>query len=142
MNGPSETPQEAARRLAAPAIRDGYKPEAIHAYTDRDGKPLHWRIRLKHPQTGDKWIRPMRLNGAGYELGEPKHPAGGKPLYRLHDLAARPHDPVMVVEGEWCADMLAALGLLTTTSGAADSAAKADWQPIAGVDVTLATDYA
>ena len=30
---PAETPQQAARRLAATAIRDGYKPEALHIYT-------------------------------------------------------------------------------------------------------------
>ena len=106
MNGPTETPQQAARRLAASAIRDGYRPEALHEYTGPDGNPLHWRIRLKHPETGDKWIRPMRLNGEGFELGEPEYP-NGKPLYRLQELATRPHDPVIVVEGEWCADELA-----------------------------------
>ena len=114
----TETPKEAARRLAAGAIRDGYEPQALHAYTDRDGKPLYWRIRAKNRATGDKWIRPMRLNGAGYELKEPEFP-GGKPLYRLHEIAARPAEPVFVVEGEWCADALAALGLLATTSGGA-----------------------
>jgi putative DNA primase/helicase len=101
MNGPTETPQEAARRLAAPAIRDGYEPEALHTYTDPDGTPLHWRIRLRHPETREKWIRPMRLNGVGFELGEPEYP-DGKPLYGLDKLAARPHDPVIVAEGEWC----------------------------------------
>ena len=94
----SETPQQAARRLAATAIREGYKPEALHAYTDTKGNVLHWRIRAKHPNTGDKWIRPMKLNGEGYTLGEPEYPEG-KPLYRLHDLASRPTDPVIVVEG-------------------------------------------
>ena len=38
---------------------------------------------------------------------------------------------MIVTEGELKADLLAALGLLITTSGAADSAAKADWQPLA-----------
>ncbi|MGH8584786.1 MAG: DUF3987 domain-containing protein [Gammaproteobacteria bacterium] len=139
MNGPTETPQQAARRLSASALRDGYRPEALHVYTDRDGRPLHWRIRLKHPDTGDKWIRPVRMNGAGYELGELEFP-GGKPLYRLHDLAARPDEPVIVCEGELCADGLAKLGVLATTSGSADSAVKADWRPLAGRDVTLWPD--
>jgi len=139
MNGPTETPQQAARRLSAPALRDGYNPEALHTYTDRDGNPLHWRIRLKHPDTGDKWIRPLRLNGVGFELGEPEYP-DGKPLYRLHELAARPDDLVIVCEGEWCADALAKAGALATTSGAADSAEKADWQPLAGRDVTIWPD--
>lgn len=82
MNGPTETAQQALRRLAAFVIRDGYRPEALHEYTDPDGTPLHWRIRLKHPETGEKWIRPMRVNGSGFELGEPAYP-DGKPLYRI-----------------------------------------------------------
>jgi len=135
----SETPQQAARRRAAAAIRDGYKPEALHAYTDAKGNPLHWRIRARHPDTGDKWIRPMKRNGGGYALGEPEYPEG-KPLYRLHDLATRPGDPVFVVEGEWAADHLRKLGVLATTSGAADSAAKADWRPLAGRRITIWPD--
>ena len=42
--------------------------------------------------------------------------------------------------GEWCADALAKAGLLATTSGAADSAAKADWRSLAGRDVTIWPD--
>ena len=135
----TETLQQAARRLAAGAIREGFKPQALHEYSDRDGKPLHWRIRLKNPDTGDKWIRPIRLTGEGYTLGEPEYP-DGKPLYRLHDLATRPDDPVIVCEGEWCADALAKAGALATTSGAADSAGKTDWRPLAGRTVTIWPD--
>lgn len=134
-----ETVKEAARRLSQAAIRDGYKPEALHAYTDEQGNPLHWRIRLKHPDTADKWIRPMKLNSVGYTLGEPDYP-GGKPLYGLHQLASRPNDPVFLVEGEWCADALAKVGLLATTSGAADSASKADWGPLAQRKVIIWPD--
>ncbi len=139
MSGTTETPEKAARRLSAPAIRDGYKPQALHTYTHPDGSVWYWRIRLKSPETGDKWIRPMRRNGAGYELGEPDFP-DGKPLYRLNDLAARAQDGVMVVEGERKADALAKVGVLATTSGAADSARKADWRPLAGRGVTIWPD--
>jgi putative DNA primase/helicase len=131
MTAPHETPQQAARRLATPAIRDGFRPEALHTYADGAGSPLYWRIRLKHPQTGEKWIRPMRLNGEGFALGEPDFPHG-KPLYRLKAVTDRLEEPVTVVEGEWVADALARIGVLATTSGAADSAGKADWQPLAG----------
>lgn len=135
----TETPQQAARRLAAGALRDGYLPQALHEYTTADGEPLYWRIRLKHPESGDKWIRPMQRSGDSYALGEPDFPAG-KPLYRLHELAARPGDPVTVCEGEWCADALVQRGALTTTSGAADSAAKTDWRALAGRRVTIWPD--
>ncbi len=135
----NETPQQAARRLAAAAIRDGYEPEALHVYTDTNGNSLHWRIRARHPGTGEKWIRPMKLNGQGYVLGEPEYP-NGKPLYRLHDLASRSDEPLIVVEGEWCTDALAKVGVLATTSGAADSAGKADWKSLAGRNVMIWPD--
>jgi len=77
----------------------------------------------------------MTLNGEGYTLGEPEYPEG-KPLYRLHDLAPRTADPVIVVEGEWCADALVKVGALATTSGAADSSGKTDWRPLVGRSMT------
>lgn len=63
-----------AARLASSLLAKGYRPEALHQYTDRDGIPLYYRIRLKHPVTGDKWIRPMKRDGDSYVLGEPKFP--------------------------------------------------------------------
>lgn len=135
-----QTPLQAAQRMAARVMRDGFHFEALHEFTDRDGQPLHWRIRLKHPATGDKWIRPMQRFGDGFRQGEPKYP-DGKPLYRLHELAARPDAVVIVTEGEHKADQLATLGLLVTTSGAADSAGKADWQALAGREVLIWPDF-
>jgi len=135
----TETPQQAARRLAASALREGYQQQALHEYTNPNGEALHWRIRLKHSDHGDKWIRPMKLNAVGYVLGEPDYP-DGKPLYRLHELMGRLADAVIVCEGEWCADALSKIGVLATTSGAADSAGKADWRPLAGRNVTLWPD--
>ena len=135
-----KTPMQAAQRLAASAMRDGFQFQALHEFTDAAGQPLHWRIRLKHPGTGEKWIRPMQRFGDGFKPGEPKYP-GGKPLYRMHELAARPDDLVIITEGEYKADKLVALGLLVTTSGAADSAGKTDWQPLAGRKVLVWPDH-
>lgn len=135
-----QTPMHAAQRMAAREVRDGFKFEALHEFTDREGHALHWRIRLKHPETGIKWIRPMQRYGDGFKPGEPKYP-DGKPLYQLHALAARPDDVVIVTEGEYKADKLGALGLLVTTSGAADSAGKADWKALAGRDVLIWPDH-
>ena len=135
-----ETPMDAACRLAAGALRHGFKLEALHAYTDCDANTLYWRIRAKHPTTLRKWIRPMKLTARGYELREPERPANGKPLYRLHELVSRPDDMVILTEGEHKTDQLAALGLLVTTSGAADSAGDADWQALAGRDVLIWPD--
>ena len=49
MNAPLniETPQQAARRLMAAKLSEGYTAEALHTYTDIEGNPLYWRIRLK-----------------------------------------------------------------------------------------------
>lgn len=135
-----ETPQEAARRLAAPAIREGFQPTALHCYNDADGTPAFWRIRAKHPD-GRKWIRPMQWDGAAYVIGEPASPAGGKLLYRLPELlAADPADTLWIAEGETCADALASLGLVATTSGASDSARVADWSPLRGRTVRIWPD--
>ena len=135
-----ESPQQAAMQLAKGKLAIGFKPEAIHTYTDREGNALFWRIRLKHEETSEKWIRPMKRDGKGYALGEPSFPQG-KPLYRLHELGSRPDEPVFLVEGEWCADALTRIGVLTTTSGSADSASKADWEPLRGRIVTIWPDY-
>lgn len=122
--------KEAARRLAAPARAEGFVGKAIHTYRDAVGKPLYHKLRSEHPQTGAKCIRPMYRNGAGFVLGEPAFPAG-KPLYRLDAIAkASAGTEVFIVEGEKAADALAALGVLVTTSGGADSADRADWMPL------------
>lgn len=137
MNAPAETPQQAARRLFARHLRNGFEPVALHAYTDAAGAVLFWKPRLKHAD-GRKVIMPMRRNGHGFELGEPELPS--KPLYRLHEIASRPDEPVVVTEGENKADALARLGILATTSGGADSAEKADWSPLEGRAVTIWPD--
>jgi hypothetical protein len=143
---PTATPREAAGCIAAPFKARGYVPEALHAYTDAAGATLFWRLRLRHPERaragskGAKVIRPMSLIDAGYVGCEPAFD-GPKPLYRLHELVARATEPVFVVEGEKCADALARLGLLATTSGAATSADRADWQPLAGREVIVWPDH-
>jgi len=132
--------KQAARHLATKAIADGFQPRALHEYTNADGSPIYWRIRCKHPETGKKWIRPMKRVGDSFEIGEPVFPVGHKPLYRLHRLATDGVYLVHVVEGENVADALEKCGLVATTSGGADSAGMADWSPLAGRRVRLWPD--
>lgn len=136
----SETPRQAARRLSAKEIAKGYQPEALHTYTDADGAPLYWRIRAKHPTTSHKWMRPMRMAGGVYELGEPDFPSG-KPLYALHPLADNTNAMVYMVEGEKCADKLNAIGLLATTSGGATSANTVNADILIGRSVRIWPDH-
>lgn len=139
MSTDDETPPAAARRLSAAMIAKGYKPVGLHAYRNADGLALFYRIRLKNPETGEKWIRPIYHAGRAFRLGEPAAPVTGKPLYRLPELLADA-GPVYVVEGEACADALAALGIIATTSGSAASADAADWSPLRGRDVAIWRD--
>ena len=128
-----------ARQLSGNALAEGYEPQALHEYRDADGNPIHWRIRLKHPITNEKWIRPLMRVGAGFALKQPEY-SNGSPLYRLHELATRRHRPIFVVEGETCVDALAMREILATTSGGADSAGKADWSILTGRNITVWPD--
>jgi hypothetical protein len=142
-----ESVKDAARRLASAALGEGFKPDGLHKYTDQDGKPLHWRIRLKHPgngehQAGEKWIRPMHFDGTRYVLGEPASLRNGpKPLYQLHEIAkADPAAAIWYVEGEKCADVLARRGIVATTAGSVSSDERADFSPLARRRVILWPD--
>ena len=81
-----ETPGRAARRLAGVPLSQGFRPGGLHYYRNSQGKPVFWRIRLKHPLTGEKWMRPMHREGARFVMGEPLAPLQGKPLYNLPEL--------------------------------------------------------
>ncbi|MCP3680212.1 MAG: hypothetical protein GY782_08190 [Gammaproteobacteria bacterium] len=136
----TETPKAAVKRLAASMLGKGYVLEALHQYCDAKSQPLFWRIRLKHPKTGKKWIRPMHRTDNQYVLGEPAFASGKKPLYRLCSLIENPDQPVFICEGEWCVDHLAKLGAIVTTSGAVDSANRADWSALAKRTVIIWPD--
>lgn len=140
MERTTESAKEAARRLSQQAIKKGFLPEALHEYRDSQGNILYWRIRLKNPATGEKWIRPMRYDTErGYMLEEPNY-TDGKPLYNLDKLLSQEKSPVIIPEGEWCVDRLGRLGALSTTTGGANSVDKADLQPLAGRSITIWPD--
>lgn len=135
----TETAQQAARRLSQPMIDKGYQPTALHEYTTPDGTVAYCRIRLEHPETRDKYIRPMKRVNDRFVIGEPAFP-GKKPLYRLHLLHERRNEPVFLLEGEKCVDELEKRGVLATTSGGADSLEAADFGPLAGREIILWRD--
>lgn len=143
-----EAIQTAAIRLTNAPRKQGYSLDpkhggAIHHYTAPDGAIMFARLRLKHPGTGDKWIRPLRRDDAGIwcELKAPEF-EGGAPLYNLHRLCdpARQSERVILVEGEYKVDMLAVRGIIATTSGGAQSVEVADWQPTARRNVLVWPD--
>lgn len=128
----NNTPQQlAVQRLTQKLINAGFEKQALHVYQDGSGNPIYWRIRLKHPLTGEKWLRPLSQDKQGrFVLKEPEFQQG-KPLYQLPRLMSKPEEVVWIVEGELCVDALTKLGILATTSGSMDTVLTADWQPLA-----------
>lgn len=137
--------KQAAYRLTKKQRDEGYSLEfndggAIHHYRSAAGEFLYARLRMKHAN-GDKWIRPLRRDDAGgWVMGEPTHPATGKPLYNLDQLTTRPDERLILTEGEYKADLLMMRGILATTSGGASSDDATDWQPLAGRKVLIWPD--
>lgn len=135
-----ENLQKAVYRLAKKALHRGFKLEALHEYRNREDEIIYHRIRLKHPITREKYIRPMKfIDGKGYVIGEPNF-QNGKPLYNLHSVDKQSNVPVWICEGEWCVDALTSVGILSTTSGSADSVNKADWEVLAGRKIVIWPD--
>lgn len=115
---PDKTPEQiAAQRFTKKLVNSGFKKQALHVYQDAKDRPLYWRIRMKHPKTGEKWLRPLSRDEQGrFVLKEPMF-SGGKPLYQLPRLLSHAGETVWVVEGELCVDTLTKLRLVATTSG-------------------------
>jgi len=96
---------------------------ACYPYPDESGRLLYQALRKEMAQ-GKTFLvrRPDGKSGWIWELGDTR-----RVLYRLPELlAADPADFVFIVEGEKCADALAALGLVATTSV---FGARAKWEP-------------
>ncbi|WP_417270776.1 DUF927 domain-containing protein [Celeribacter sp.] len=64
------------------------------------------------------------------------------PVYRLTDLVANSHKPVLITEGEKCADAVAGFESVVSTTwhGGAKELAKTDFSPLKGRDVIIAPD--
>lgn len=61
--------EEAISQFTQGMIAKGFQKEALHEYKDLKGTILYWRIRLKNPITGKKWIRPISwVEDKGYLL--------------------------------------------------------------------------
>lgn len=81
--------------------------------------------------------------GNGRRQWRAKGIEGQRPLYRMHEILARPDAPVIVTEGEKAADAATVLFpemIATTPPNGAQSPHRADWTPLAGRQVIIATD--
>jgi len=86
-----------------------------------------------------KEIRPVSRHPDGWRIAAMPAP---RPLYNLRALLAAPLDkPVIVTEGERCADAATACGLLAVTSaGGASAAHLTDWGPLRGRKLVVLPD--
>ena len=114
-------------------------PAAAWFYRLADGKVAFVVARYTLAD-GGKTVRPWRSTEDGFECKAMEAP---RPLYRLPELLADKAKPVLVVEGEKCAE--AAAGLLTgyavtTWPGGAKGTDKTDWLPLKGRSVTIWPD--
>jgi putative DNA primase/helicase len=114
---------EAAARLFGP------QPDDFWQYHDEHGRPLFQPGKRKRilPLS---WVR----HPDGCEDWAFKNHPAPRPLYRLNVLAVSPAAPVVVVEGEKCADAAQDVfpsSVVTTSPGGADAADMTDWKPLA-----------
>jgi putative DNA primase/helicase len=120
---------------------EGLRPGGIYPYfaDDEDG-PLFVVCRYD-PAGSPKEIRPYTWRN---ERWSSKHHPEPRVLYRLRALLAAPQVPVLIVEGERCADVAteSLLGsyCVTTWSGGANAHSKTDFSPLYGRDITIWPD--
>lgn len=132
-----QTVKEAVTALTQKQLAKGFKLEGVYTYKDAESKPVYYRIRMKNPETGEKWIRPLWFDGAEWKLAEPE---GIKPLYGLPAVLEHRKEYVWVVEGENKVRALEGLGVVAVTSGAASSAKGSDWSVLDGRNVIIWPD--
>lgn len=108
-------------------------------YTDAEGRVLFATVRYqKSPK--NKAVIPFHFSADGdcWRMGHAYE--SGRPLYNLPALVADTKLPVLVVEGEKCADVVVAGYVLTTWAGGGSHVSRADWAPLADRDVVVWPD--
>lgn len=113
------------------------KPSGMWHYHAANGDILGAVARWD--KSDGKTFRPLSCFEGLWQVGAMPHP---KPLYGLPKLLeCQPHLPVIIVEGEKTAESARAIGFVATTSaGGSQSAAQADWAPLAGKEVWIFPD--
>jgi putative DNA primase/helicase len=115
---------------------DAPRPETggahhVYVYRDAAGKPLRYILRWDTPNGKKIGARTWgTLNGV--EGWHPKQ-ATARDLYGLELLAARPNDPVLVVEGEKACEAARSKFpgyVVVTWSGGTEAVRKTDWTPL------------
>jgi putative DNA primase/helicase len=120
-------------------------PAASWLYRDVMGRSIGFIARY-NKANGGKEFRPRTWcnhRETGREEWRWKNVPDPRPLYGLELLAQRPNAPVIVVEGEKCADAARLIfpnHVVVSPMNGAQSPHKADWNPLQGRDVTICRD--
>jgi putative DNA primase/helicase len=132
----SPVPDSAESVTSAATRLVGKGAQAIWNYNDAQGALLFAVARWDN-EDGTKKILPLSWlrSGDGPEGWALKNHPAPRPLYNLGLLKASPTAPVVIVEGEKCAEAARALfpkSVITTSSGGSNAASKTDWSPLQG----------
>ncbi|MGX5723385.1 hypothetical protein ACWKW5_25385, partial [Shinella zoogloeoides] len=114
-------------------IRRGYALAAEYDYATPDGEVLFQVLRYQHATEPKTFLQRQPDGHGGWFSGRPD-----PIIYRWPEIAARPSEPVYVVEGEKDADKLIAEGLLATT--APNGSWPSDLSPLKGRTVFVVPD--
>jgi len=114
------------------------EPSMVHTYTDANGAVLRliYRFEAKNGLS-KKEFRPLTCwrDKSGKAVWRFKDIPNNRPLYGLESLARRPNDPVLVVSGEKCVDIIREIlksYVIVTWSGGDNGAPKTDFEPLKG----------
>lgn len=120
-------------------------PERVWCYRAADGAVLGYVYRFK-TSTGGKAVLPLtwcRCDDTGEVAWHWMAMPEPRPLYGLDELAARPDDAVLLVEGEKCKDVgteqLPGL-VVVSWPGGGKAVRKVDWSPLFGRKVLTMAD--
>ena len=121
-----------------PTGADG-DPADVWAYRTADGGRAFLVARWDKPD-GGKELRPVTWNGRRWQM---RAMPESRPLFKLPELAPASDKPVLIVEGEKCADAAATVfpdHVTTTWAGGSGAWDQTDWSLLAGREVLLVAD--
>ena len=126
------------------------QPSALYPYYDSEGNLLTYMVRwdnvLQKDGTSKKETRPYvyAQNSKGQKMWASMGLPGKLPLYNLQDIAKRPGDPVLIVEGEKTVEAAKNMFpdyVVTTTMFGAQSPKQTDWSVLKDRDVLICSDF-
>ena len=110
-------------------------PSCQYIYRDKDGEPILIANRYDKPD-GGKFFLPFDIKRSEWKA------MATSPVYNLDKISvADPATPIILVEGEKCADALSGTGFITTTTfGGSNGFKKADLSPLESRSVYIWPD--